>query len=97
MDLLNQYVVFTGTLTHFTRQQAHALVYALNGKPQTAVTTQTTILVIGTRPVNLLEEEKPSKKIQRADTLTSSGQHILYLTESQFLALIKDIFLSKQG
>lgn len=96
MDLRNQYVVFTGTLTHFTRQQAHALVYALNGKPQTAVTTQTTILVIGTRPINLLQDDIPSKKIQKADTLSVSGQHIQYLSEFQFLKLILDIFLSKQ-
>ncbi|MHC5250606.1 BRCT domain-containing protein [Enterococcus sp. HY326] len=96
MDLINHYIVFTGTLTNFTRQQAHALVYSLNGKPQNTVTTQTTMLVIGVRSVNLLETDTPSKKIQKADILTASGQHIQYLSESQFLELIFDIFLSKQ-
>ncbi|MDT2680488.1 BRCT domain-containing protein [Enterococcus gallinarum] len=51
-----EWMVFTGTLSSLTREQAQALVVALGGHTQTIVTNQTTQLVIGTSRPTLFSD-----------------------------------------
>ena len=51
--LRGEKIVFTGKLDTLSRKQAQALVTALGGKPQVAVTKDTTILVVGKANTNL--------------------------------------------
>jgi BRCT domain type II-containing protein len=51
--LRGEKIVFTGKLDTLSRKQAQALVTALGGKPQAAVTKDTTILVVGKANTNL--------------------------------------------
>ena len=56
-------IVFTGKLDTLSRKQAQDLVSTLGGKPQAAVTKDTTILVIGKANTNIFQEDPRSLKM----------------------------------
>ncbi len=78
-------IVFTGKLDTLSRKQAQALVTALGGKPQMAVTKDTTILVVGKANTNLFQEDPRSLKMQKVEALQQEGLLISVLSEKAFL------------
>ena len=78
-------IVFTGKLDTLSRKQAQDLVSALGGKPQEAVTKDTTILVIGKATISLFQEDSRSLKMQKVEALQQEGQPICVLSEKTFL------------
>ena len=78
-------IVFTGKLDTLSRKQAQALVTALGGKPQVAVTKDTTILVVGKANTNLFQEDPRSLKMQKVEALQQVGLLISVLSEKAFL------------
>ena len=76
--------VFTGKLDTLSRKQAQALVTALGGKPQAAVTKDTT-LVVGKANTNLFQEDPRSLKMQKVEALQQEGHSICVLSEQAFL------------
>ena len=77
--------VFTGKLDTLSRKQAQDLVFALGGIPQTAVTKDTTILVLGKSNTNLFQEDPRSLKLQKVENLQQKGYSIFVLSEIAFL------------
>ena len=67
-------IVFTGKLDTLSRKQAQDLVSALGGKPQAAVTKDTTILVIGKATISLFQEDSRSLKMQKVEALQEEGR-----------------------
>ena len=78
-------IVFTGKLDTLSRKQAQDLVSALGGKPQAAVTKDTTILVIGKATISLFQEDSRSLKMQKVESLQQEGHQICVLSEQDFL------------
>ena len=78
-------IVFTGKLDTLSRKQAQDLVSALGGKPQAAVTKDTTILVIGKATISLFQEDSRSLKMQKVEALQQEGRPICVLSEKTFL------------
>ena len=78
-------IVFTGKLDTFSRKQAQALVTALGGNPQAAVTKDTAILVVGKANTNLFQEDPRSLKMQKVEALQQEGLLISVLSEKAFL------------
>ena len=78
-------IVFTGKLDTLSRKQAQDLVSALGGKPQAAVTKETTILVIGKATISLFQEDSRSLKMQKVEALQEEGRSISVLSEKAFL------------
>ena len=78
-------IVFTGRLDTLSRKQAQDLVSALGGKPQAAVTKDTTILVVGKANTNLFQEDSRSLKMQKVEALQQEGRSIRVLSEKAFL------------
>jgi DNA polymerase-3 subunit epsilon len=83
--LRGEKIVFTGRLDTLSRKQAQALVTALGGKPQAAVTKDTTILVVGKANTNLFQEDPRSLKMQKVEALQQEGLLISVLSEKSFL------------
>ena len=83
--LRGEKIVFTGRLDTLSRKQAQALVTALGGNPQVAVTKDTTILVVGKANTNLFQEDPRSLKMQKVDTLQQEGYSVCVLSEQAFL------------
>ena len=89
--LMNQeWMVFTGTLSSMTREQAQALVFALGGHTQTIVTSQTTQLVIGTSCPTLFNDRR-STKWETAERRRNAGQLIGFMDERTFLEAAIDV------
>ena len=57
-------IVFTGRLDTLSRKQAQALVTALGGKPQAAVTKDTTILVVGLTTDKIFDHSRDNSKAE---------------------------------
>ncbi|QNT77440.1 NAD-dependent DNA ligase LigA [Entomobacter blattae] len=78
--LAGKTVVFTGTLTTLTRQEAKALAEKLGAKVTGTISKKTDIVVIGT---------EAGSKARKAQTLNDSGEaHILLLNEQEWLETI---------
>jgi NAD-dependent DNA ligase len=78
--LRGEKIVFTGKLDTLSRKQAQALVTALGGKPQAAVTKDTTILVVGKANTNLFQEDPRSLKMQKVEALQQEGPCDIFVT-----------------
>lgn len=93
--LMNQeWMVFTGTLSSMTREQAQALVVALGGHTQTIVTNQTTQLVIGTSRPTLFSDRR-STKWETAERRRKAGQSIGFMNERMFLEAAIDVLQNR--
>ena len=62
--LRGEKIVFTGRLDTLSRKQAQALVTALGGKPQVAVTKDTTILVVGLTTDKIFDHLRDNSKAE---------------------------------
>ena len=69
-------VLVTGTLSNYSREQAHELIESLGGKTVTSVSGQTDILVVG---------ENPGSKLEKAKNL---GIRIMY--EPEFIEITEN-------
>lgn len=93
--LMNQeWMVFTGTLSSLTREQAQALVIALGGHTQNMVTSQTTQLVIGTSRPTLFSDRR-STKWETAERRRKAGQSIGFMNERMFLEAAIDVLQNR--
>lgn len=85
--LFGQAVVFTGKMAHLDRRAAQGLVKRLGGKAPGAITSSTTILVIGDEGSPLLGIGKKSTKQKTAEKLIALGHAIKIISETEFLRL----------
>lgn len=72
----NQTFVFTGSLQHFTREEAEALVKKYGGRASSSVSQKTNFVVVG---------KEPGSKLQKAREL-----NVTILTEEEFLRMLPD-------
>lgn len=80
-------VVFTGTLSKYSRKQAWEIVASLGGQPCDSVTKKTDILVIGTQDPLRVNGTKSNKE-KKAESLILKGNEIQILNEDIFYYLI---------
>lgn len=85
ISLSGKYVVFTGKLCDFTRNDAIDEVSKLGGIPQNGVTKKTNVLVIGEDDFGVGEN---SNKKMKADQYISNGQDLQIIYESEFKEII---------
>lgn len=87
-ELYGEVMVFTGALTTPRPKAAEAASIA-GCNVATSVTKKTTMLVVGDQDIKKLAGHKKSTKHRRAEELTSKGQKIRILKESDFYRLIE--------
>lgn len=90
--LKDEYYVFTGTLTTMTRKQAQSIITGLKGHNQSSVTKNTTRLVTGYFPIDLIEGYHPSQKLLEAEKAAQSGQQIRIMSEKEFIEFLSQTF-----
>ncbi|MCT3137616.1 BRCT domain-containing protein [Lactococcus lactis] len=96
--LENEYFVFTGTLTTMIRKQAQSIITGSKGHNQNSVTKNTTRLVTGYFPIDLIKGYHPSQKLSEAKQAEQRGQQIIMMTEKQFIDfLAQSFYLLSQG
>lgn len=81
-------IVFTGKMAHLDRKAAQDQVKRLGGRAPDAVTSHTTILVIGDEGSPLLGDGKKSTKQKAAEKLIEQGHKIKIISETEFLKMI---------
>lgn len=86
--LFGQSIIFTGKMAHLDRKSAQEQVKRLGGKAPDAMSSHTTILVIGDDGSPLLGAGKKSTKQKAAEKLIEQGHAIKIITETEFLRLI---------
>ena len=90
--LENEYFVFTGTLTTMTRKQAQSIITGLKGHNQNSVTKNTTRLVTGYFPIDLIKGYRPSQKLLEAKRAIESGQLLIIMSEKEFVDFLAQFF-----
>lgn len=91
--LENEYFVFTGTLTTMIRKQAQSIITGSKGHNQNSVTKNTTRLVTGYFPIDLIKGYRPSQKLSEAKQAEQRGQQIIMMTEKTIYWLFSSKFL----
>lgn len=95
MSIANESIVFTGKLVSMNRRQAQALVFALGGCYQEAITQKTTLLVAGLSKIDLFVTDSCSKKRQEAEKWIKRGVPLRIITEKEFLVLVSQALTAK--
>ncbi len=85
----HQTVVITGPLQSMTRAEAIAIIGHLGGTVGSSVTKKTNILITGGQKIYELSPEEMTTKLKKAITLVYHGQDILFLTENEFLFILR--------
>ena len=83
LDLSRECVLFTGTLTGYTRSEAQQLVLAAGGRVLNYCSSAVTLLVVGVIEKGLFEE-LTTRKLAWAQ-----GKSIAIIGEAEFIQLIK--------
>lgn len=83
LDLSNECLLFTGTLTGYTRQEAQQLVLAAGGRVLNYCSSAVTLLVVGVIEKGLFEE-LTTRKLAWAQS-----KSIAIIGEAEFIQLIK--------
>lgn len=81
-------IVFTKEM-NILKEEAKSLAINAGFNTQSRVTKKTTILVVGDKDEHKYPENKQSTNQIKADELNLKGQHILILTESEFMEMIE--------
>ncbi|MDO4564811.1 MAG: exonuclease domain-containing protein [Clostridia bacterium] len=81
--------VFTGALSCFTRDMAHAIVAAMGGTPGKGVTMKTDYLVVGNMDFPRSVTDGRSAKMKKVDHLNEIGAKIKIISENSFLEMIR--------
>lgn len=87
--LYNKIVVFTGELTHSTREEAFQTVLNLGGTPSEHVTKKTNYVVVGNGGFKISSSDGKSSKIKKAENYIAKGANISIVNEDDFFAMIK--------
>lgn len=82
-------VVFTGSLGSMSREEAMRLVRKLGGTAGSSVTKKTNLLVTAVKNLENLNRGQMSNKLKKAMDLKDSGQNINFISEEEFLQMIK--------
>lgn len=82
----NKHIAITGTLC-YRREDAFDLISLRGGIPQSCVTKETDILVVGYYRKNSIRDEK-SNKLRTAERYIGEGQKIRIINELEFLILL---------
>lgn len=85
----DKYVAFTGPLQSMSRSKAIHIVEDLGGDYTPSVTRKTNLVITNVQNPFSLSPEHMSTKLRRAMQLIERGQQINFLTELEFLNLIK--------
>lgn len=84
----DEVVVFTGSLSCMTRDEAIRLVRRLGGTNGSSVTKKTTILVSNIKNIDTLKRNEMSTKMKKAQDLKLKGQSIKFIDEEEFIKMI---------
>ncbi len=82
----DKYVVFTGTLEKYQREQASQIIVNLGGHAQNDITKKTDFLIIGSYE-NVSEEYKSSKQ-KKAESYILKGQDLKIISEGNFYDML---------
>lgn len=85
----NKVIVFTGPLSTMSRIDATILIKKLGGAVGSSVTRNTNVLITGVKNIDLLKPHQMSGKLKKAVELIQKGQEIKFLTEEEFLTILK--------
>lgn len=85
--LLGETLAFTGQLG-ISRNEAVVLAEKAGAHIQSGVTTDTTILILGSQSASKLGAQSQSSKHRKAEALIASGQNIRIIGEAEFIALL---------
>lgn len=86
--LSGQVVVFTGTLASMTHREAMDLVQQHGGRAMLAVTSHTTLLVVGEEGWAVEDDGRASQKLEQALRLACEGRRIRVVAESDWLQML---------
>ncbi len=87
--LFGEVIVFTGTLSLFTKDKAKELAAAVGCEPKAKVSGNTTMVVIGTQDARRLAGHDKSTNHRTAEELIATGQPLQILTEADFVRLVE--------
>ena len=91
--LAGKEVAFTGRLASMSRIQARELIRAQGGNPVPAVSSTTSILVVGQDGWPLRKNGKLTRNLERARLLAKAGQPLAIVSEEDFLASLGLVLL----
>lgn len=89
IDLKGKVVVITGSLRPMTRQEAIVFLEGRGAIVQNYVSSQTDILLVGHKQLDLFEPDKRSKKNEAVLSRIAEGQVITIFSEEEFFKLVK--------
>ena len=89
LDLKGKVVVITGSLRPMTRQEAIVFLEGRGAIVQNYVSSQTDILLVGHKQLDLFEPDKRSKKNEAVLSRIAEGQGITIFSEEEFFKLVK--------
>lgn len=89
LDLKGKVVVITGSLRPMTRQEAIFFLEGRGAIVQNYVSSQTDILLVGHKQLDLFEPDKRSKKNEAVLSRIAEGQVITIFSEEEFFKLVK--------
>ncbi|HGD4021086.1 TPA: BRCT domain-containing protein [Streptococcus agalactiae] len=89
LDLKGKVVVITGSLRPMTRQEAIVFLEGRGAIVQNYVSSQTDILLVGHKQLDLFEPDKRSKKNEAVLSRIAEGQVITIFSEEEFFKLVK--------
>lgn len=88
-EVAGKVVVITGSLRPISRQDAIAFLEREGAIVQNYVSSQTDILIVGHKQLDLFDPDKRSKKYEAAISKIVEGQEIAILSEETFFNMIK--------
>ncbi len=83
--LQGQCVALTGRLATLTREEARRIVHAQGGRTTSAVTRETTLLVVGQEAWPLRKDGRLNANLRRAQLLQQKGYELEVIGEQAFL------------
>ncbi|HGD4338512.1 TPA: BRCT domain-containing protein [Streptococcus agalactiae] len=89
LDLKGKVIVITGSLRPMTRQEAIVFLEGRGAIVQNYVSSQTDILLVGHKQLDLFEPDKRSKKNEAVLSRIAEGQVITIFSEEEFFKLVK--------
>ncbi len=83
-------MVFTGSLRPVRRTEAIDFMIRQGAHVQGFISSQTDILVVGHKQIDLFHPEKRSRKYQAALQRMAEGQNIQLMDEGEFFKMMRD-------
>ncbi len=81
----NKNVVFTGTLSGYTRKEAAQIIVDIGGTVGNTVTCNTDYLIVGEQDYSRFSDGKMSSKMKKTLELSQNGKDVQIITESDFM------------